>query len=222
MEKRRNVNIYYGVALLLILIVIVFWRELVAYDTFLTEYIYNYFDNRLATEFFDFVTDYTIGSYFGLLVVLMGLLYFVKRVELGVYGVFCVLILLANTFLKHVLLRLRPYETIEGMQNLTTSLVMDQYSFPSSHSAFAFFIAYYLSEVLGLETKYKWVLYFMAVMVAISRVYLGVHFVSDVVVGSIVGLIAGMIAKKVVANIKLSNLGMVYRPDSLQLLPPLL
>ncbi len=202
MEKRRYENIFYAVMLLFVLIVVVFWRELHAVDVVWTEYVYNYFDTRLATEFFDLVTDYTIGSYFGLLVVLMGLLYYMRKIELGVYGVFCVLILLVSSFLKHLVLRLRPFEVIEGIQNLTTNSVMDQYSFPSSHSAFAFFIAFYLSEVIGVSGKYKWMLYGLAALVALSRVYLGVHYLSDVVVGSFVGLLAGFVAYKIVLNIK--------------------
>lgn len=64
----------------------------------------------------------------------------------------------------------------------------DQYSFPSGHSITAFAVAvplslFYSSLMVGLM--------FCALSVAISRVLLGMHFLSDVLVGSILGAAVG-------------------------------
>ena len=64
----------------------------------------------------------------------------------------------------------------------------DQYSFPSGHSIAAFAVAvplslFYSSLMVGLL--------FCAFSVAISRVLLGMHFLSDVLVGSILGASVG-------------------------------
>ncbi len=60
-------------------------------------------------------------------------------------------------------------------------------SFPSSHSATAFFLAVMLSEMLPFSI----LLYLLAALVAFSRIYLDLHYPSDAIAGSIIGLVAG-------------------------------
>jgi undecaprenyl-diphosphatase len=67
----------------------------------------------------------------------------------------------------------------------------DQFSFPSGHSITAFAVAVPLSLaypalLLGLL--------FCATSVALSRILLGMHFLSDVVIGSLLGVILGFAA----------------------------
>ena len=65
-----------------------------------------------------------------------------------------------------------------------TLLPPDQFSFPSGHSicAFAFAVS------IGLfEPSLMYGLLFCALSVAISRIMLGLHFLSDVIVGSLIG-----------------------------------
>lgn len=59
------------------------------------------------------------------------------------------------------------------------------YSFPSGHSI-ASFSAF---SILGVKYGYIYLFIFLALMVAISRIYLGVHYPSDVLVGSALGII---------------------------------
>jgi undecaprenyl-diphosphatase len=61
----------------------------------------------------------------------------------------------------------------------------DRFSFPSGHTMTAFSIALVLSYFYrGVEFP----LYFMAASIAISRVVLGMHFVSDVLAGAALGI----------------------------------
>jgi undecaprenyl-diphosphatase len=65
-----------------------------------------------------------------------------------------------------------------------TLLPPDQFSFPSGHSMTAFAVAvplslYYPSLLVGLM--------FCAVSIALSRILLGMHFLSDVLAGSVLG-----------------------------------
>lgn len=69
-----------------------------------------------------------------------------------------------------------------------TLLPPDQFSFPSGHSITAFAMAtsiseFYPSLLVGLL--------FCAVSVAVSRILLGMHFLSDVIVGSLMGVALG-------------------------------
>jgi len=69
-----------------------------------------------------------------------------------------------------------------------TLLPPDQFSFPSGHSITAFAFAISLSEFYpGLLAG----LLFCALSVAVSRVLLGMHFLSDVIVGSLMGIALG-------------------------------
>jgi undecaprenyl-diphosphatase len=84
--------------------------------------------------------------------------------------------------LKSRLVRHRPYTAHTGVRLGTAPL--DQYSFPSGHTLHAVgftlvAVAHY--PVLG------WILVPFAVLVACSRVVLGLHYPSDVAVGALIG-----------------------------------
>jgi len=66
-------------------------------------------------------------------------------------------------------------------------------SFPSSHASRAFVLAGFIGSHYK---QFRIVLYSMAVMVAFSRVYLGVHYLSDVVGGAVVGTIVFYVVSK--------------------------
>jgi len=68
------------------------------------------------------------------------------------------------------------------------------YSYPSGHTALAFFLAAVFSF---FYPKSRYVVYLIAVLVAFSRVFLGVHYLIDIIGGVILGL---SIAFIVIAN----------------------
>jgi membrane-associated phospholipid phosphatase len=65
----------------------------------------------------------------------------------------------------------------------------ESHSFPSGHAATAFAAA---TVVAVLYPRLRAPLLALAVMVALSRVYLGVHFWSDILVGSLLGVVIGV------------------------------
>ncbi len=66
-------------------------------------------------------------------------------------------------------------------------------SFPSSHATGAFAFSYVMSK---RHPKVAIPLYLTASTICFSRVYLGRHYVSDVIAGSILGIAAGWIVMK--------------------------
>ena len=65
-----------------------------------------------------------------------------------------------------------------------TLLPPDQFSFPSGHTITAFAVALGISAFYPMLAPF---LIFAAVSIAVSRILLGMHFLSDVVVGAVIG-----------------------------------
>lgn len=91
--------------------------------------------------------------------------------------------LIDNVILKNVVARTRPYDVIEGL----TSLVGAQkdYSFPSGHTGSAFAAAVVM--FLGLPKKCGIPILVFACLMGLSRLYVGVHYPSDVLGGALIG-----------------------------------
>ena len=91
--------------------------------------------------------------------------------------------------LKRLFNRSRPSAMVPHCW--ATLLPPDQFSFPSGHTITAFAVAiplgvFYPSLMVGLL--------FCALSIALSRVMLGLHFLSDVVAGCIIGIALGLLS----------------------------
>ncbi len=69
-------------------------------------------------------------------------------------------------------------------------------SFPSNHAANAFAAAVLISWIL--RGRGRWA-YILAALVALSRVYLGVHYPLDIAAGALLGLLIGVLARRAAA-----------------------
>ncbi len=96
---------------------------------------------------------------------------------------------------KFLIDRARPYDQIASVRVLTPPETDP--SFPSGHAELSFLAATVVSRFHPEYSKY---LYAFSFVVALSRIYVGVHFPADVLGGVIIGIIIGrlmiMLAQK--------------------------
>lgn len=101
---------------------------------------------------------------------------------------------LSSTFIKKAIMRPRPCHDINGkivMEHLRLLVPCGSgYSFPSSHAVNSFAAATFLGVYYR---KFAWAFFTYAIVVAFSRVYVGVHYPYDVFVGGIIGIVCGLI-----------------------------
>lgn len=117
---------------------------------------------------------------------------------------------IANIF-KFGFERLRPCHdpSLEGL--LREVKCGGKFGFYSAHSSNSFFVATYLTILLGKKIKQlPYFLFVWAAIVAYSRVYLGMHFPGDIIIGAIMGILLalffGILAKKVIRKSEVTTL----------------
>ncbi len=104
-----------------------------------------------------------------------------RRREIVAGGVGVTLALAGTEVLKRIIHRPRPVDVVPG---LFVAHHVGNPSFPSGHTTAAFALAALLGAVWP---RRRWVWWTLAGGVAVSRVYLGLHYPSDCVAGALVG-----------------------------------
>ncbi|MCG2710087.1 MAG: glycosyltransferase family 39 protein, partial [Thermodesulfovibrionales bacterium] len=94
--------------------------------------------------------------------------------------------------LKHLIGRVRPCHTLEGVRLLVGCT--NSFSMPSNHAANSFAIILALSYISGKWVR--WTALTVAMLVGFSRVYIGVHYPSDVIVGALTGIAVSILVIK--------------------------
>ena len=156
--------------------------------------ILDFIRERLACPFLDAVmpviTSLANGGIIWIITAVLLLLF--KKTRKTGFSVALALItglIIGNLILKNLVGRIRPYEFNEGVEILVARL--SDFSFPSGHTLASFEAATVLlirDKRLGVPALV------LAVAIAFSRLYLYVHYPTDVLAGIILGVLIGIFA----------------------------
>ena len=112
-------------------------------------------------------------------------------------------LLLCNVILKNLVARTRPYDVNTGVQLLVSRL--HDYSFPSGHTLSSFVAA---TIIMHSDRRMGIAAYVFASIIAFSRLYLYVHFPTDILAGALLGIIIGLIVCKFFNILSHNNLSL--------------
>jgi len=147
----------------------------------------------LSNGLFDFF--FNAVSFFGeetFIIALIGFTYWCYNKKMGEYIGFALTVSYPfNNFLKDLFVAPRPFEVSTDVVNMRPDTATG-HAFPSGHvqgTASAF-------TALACWIKRRWMTILASIMIFLmmmSRMYLGVHFLSDVVAGALIGVIVSIV-----------------------------
>lgn len=146
-----------------------------------------------------FMKLYTQLGNTGMLFIVLGiaLLFFKPTRKAGLSALCAMLVglVVVNLTIKPLVSRPRPWLVIENFVNLVPE--RDPNSFPSGHTNAAF--AFALGVCMAAPRRWmKITAVCMAAVMGLSRLYVGVHFPSDVLAGAVIGSLCGLLGAWVV------------------------
>ena len=110
-------------------------------------------------------------------------------------GVICALsmvigLIVTNLIIKNWVARIRPYELIQGLECIVEKA--DDFSFPSGHTTNSLACAW----VLFRRAPRKWgvAALVLAILISMSRLYVGIHYPTDVLGGAVIGICSACLA----------------------------
>jgi membrane-associated phospholipid phosphatase len=155
-------------------------------------YFLNPWHNRVLDYFFIYYTNLGDG-FFCVTIALLLFIFKKKYLSLMAFSSYAISGIIAQV-LKYFILEARPALYLKDstyMYFIEGVTLHNLHAFPSGHTASAFALA----GVLSFSTKnkkYSTLFLTLAILVGYSRIYLGQHFIDDVVVGSVLGFVSAI------------------------------
>ena len=158
------------------------------------DFIQENFQCRFLDVFFSTVTKLADSGIFWILLAVI-FLFFKKTRKTGLMmgvALLCGLIV-GNLTLKPLIGRIRPYDLNPGVSLLIDKL--HDFSFPSGHTLSSFEGA---TVLLIRDKRFGIPAMILAAIIALSRLYLYVHYPTDVLAGAVLGITFGILAVSIV------------------------
>ena len=109
-------------------------------------------------------------------------------------------LIIGNGLIKNLVMRTRPFDLAHPVVSRSNLLIAppSDYSFPSGHTLASFEAA---TALFKDHSVYGFLAYVLAILIAFSRLYLQVHYPSDVLGGAILGFLLGLLGSSIVKNV---------------------
>ncbi|SFD05998.1 phosphatase PAP2 family protein [Clostridium uliginosum] len=152
--------------------------------------------NRIMDKIIPFITELGNGGFIWIIISLI----FIFTKKYRKHGLIMMLALILSGVIGSVILkplvgRVRPFNVNKVIELLITAPL--DFSFPSGHAMSSFAAATIISKA---DKKLGICAFILAIAIAFSRLYLYVHYPSDVLVGGILGIVCGVITYNLVTN----------------------
>lgn len=161
-------------------------------DINIISYIQKYVHNSFMDKTMPFISFMGNGGFIWILISVI-LVFQKKYRKVGIMLAITLIVvaLLGECIIKNIVQRNRPFLEVNSLKLIIKA--PNSYSFPSGHTASSFAAALILT--LSFK-KYGIPFFLLAVLIAFSRVYLFVHYPSDVIGGIILGIFSACIIYK--------------------------
>lgn len=146
--------------------------------------------NTVCDVIFKGITHLGDAGIFWILLTVV-LLCFRQTRKAGIYSA-CALIaslVVNNLILKNLVNRVRPYELVDGLRCIVAPAV--DASFPSGHTGASFASA--ISICRQIPRRFAVFFIILASLIAFSRLYVGIHYPTDVIGGLVTGIGIGLL-----------------------------
>lgn len=142
--------------------------------------------NSFLISLFELITLIGNIEIFVPIVLIMSIFFFAKKKKILGMWTSMLSVGAISYLLKFIIGRARPYES----QNIPSIINTSMSSFPSGHAMIIFSLVPVLVKNFPKKKYYFWSI---ATLVSFSRVYLNVHYLSDIIAGAFLGYLIGMI-----------------------------
>ena len=181
------------------------YTSAISFDLPVLDWIQANMQSGFMDKFMPFITKFgDHGTFWMIVAALLFLFPKTRKTGLGMFFAMMLGLIICNMILKPVVGRIRPYD-LQAELGVTIQLLgerMHDFSFPSGHTIASFEAAVVMmknSKKLGIPAM------ILAVLISFSRLYLYVHYPTDVIASIILGTLfaligdalAGLITSKV-------------------------